>query len=122
MSRMIAASLLTLFAVSMLLATDVDKYPPGHKPFHSPKAPCPNGVLGDDTCFGHYATRWTPWNAACNQCGVPMTTTQIGQSVTQGNAAIILWDTPLSTAPSATIPSTMVPAPESVKPMPPAKK
>ncbi|MFT3879828.1 MAG: hypothetical protein QM703_09230 [Gemmatales bacterium] len=127
MSRMIAFTLLGLFTVSTLCATDVDKYPPGQKPFHSPKAPVPNGVFAPDACYGFHATRWTPWNQVCSNCtatGAPLT-----QSCTNsGCGAIIIFDD-LPSAPVITqtkpLPGTTTPAPESTnlnKPMPPVRK
>jgi len=127
MSRMIASTLLGLFTVGTLCATDVDKYPPGQKPFHSPKAPVPNGVFAPDACYGFHATRWTPWTQACGNCnatGAPLT-----QSCTNaGSGAIIIFDdlpaSPIVT-PSRPLPGTTTPAPESInlnKPMPPVKK
>ena len=115
MSRMTTTALLALIAFGLLHATDVDKYPPGQKPFHSPKAPVPNGVLAPDACFGFHATRWTPWNYACNN---GTATPSVGQSCTN-NKAIIIFEEPSAVKNS---PSTLAPAPESTKPMPPAKK
>lgn len=127
MSRMMTSTLLGLFTVCSIFATDVDKYPPGQKPFHSPKAPVPNGVFAPDACYGFHATRWTPWNQACGNCnatGQPLT-----QSCTSSSSgAIIIFDAlpaaPI-VAPSQPLPGTTAPAPESTnlnKPMPPVKR
>lgn len=105
-----------LLTVGLLHATDVGMFPPGHKPFHSPKAPQPNGVLAADACFGFHATRWTPWYGACAQVEG---SAKVGQSCT--NKAIILFEEP-SAVKSAPAPSAIAPAPEANKPMPPAKK
>lgn len=127
MLRMIAFTLLGLFTVRALCATDVDKYPPGQKPFHSPKAPVPDGVFAANSCYGFHTTRWTPWNQACGNCnaaGAPLT-----QSCTNGGSdGMIIFDAPpLSPVlmPSQTFPGATIPAPESTnlnKPMPPVKK
>ncbi len=132
MSRMIAFTLIGLFTASTLCATDVDKYPPGQKPFHSPKAPLPNGVFAPDACYGFHATRWTPWNQVCGNCtaaGAPLTQSCTSGSCNSGSSgAIIIFDTPTASpilTPSQPLPGTTTPAPESTnlnKPMPPVKK
>lgn len=127
MSRMITCLILGWFTVSTVCATDVGKYPPGQKPFHSPKAPVPNGVFATDVCYGFHATKWTPWNQACANCG------SSGSSLTQSctssaSSAIIFFDGPTSmpaAAPLKTVPGATAPAPESNQlnmPMPPVKK
>lgn len=116
MSRMMIGACLVMFSLGATHANDVDKYPPGHKPFNAPKAPLPNGVFAPDSCFGYHATRWTPWCTACTNCGA---TESITQSCT--NKAIILFETP-STSKAMPAPAKTVPAPETIKPMPPVQK
>lgn len=120
MSRMIACLWLGCIAAGTLQANDPLSYPPGQRPFHSPKAPQPTGVLAPDACFGFHATRWTPWNAACSNSasGVPFE-----QSCTASKGIILFEEAPATTsAPSSK--TQLLPAPESrtPKPMPPVKK
>lgn len=115
MSRMMFSLMLFTGVLQTGYCTDVDKYPPGHKPFHSPKAPQPNGVLAVNSCFGYHATRWTPWGAACT--GQAAQPAEIGKSCM--SIAIILYEKPeTKPAPSRVI----VPAPEQVRPMPPVNR
>lgn len=116
MSRMIFVSLLGLAVTGTLAATDVDKFRPGHKPFHAPKAPLPNAVFAAESCFGYHATRWTPWHGACHDSGAMAP--PVGHSC--ANKAIILFEEP--SAVKSAQPSALMPAPETSKPMPPAKK
>jgi hypothetical protein len=127
MSMMIACTLLGLFTFSTLCASDVDQYPPGEKPFHSPKAPTPNGVFASDACYGFHTTKWTPWNQACGNCGT--TGTPLTQSCTSSAPAAMIYFDPLpetpASAPLKIAPGTTTPAPESPSlnmPMPPVKK
>lgn len=128
MSRMtFCLAMIAIFA-SHAQATDVSKYPPGQKPYARPKAPCPNGVLAEEACFGYFNTKWTQWHQACG----PEVAT--GQAVSRQSSnccaskGIILFeaDSTAKPAPSQTV---VKPAPESIppsavppKPMPPVKK
>lgn len=113
MTRMSWTALAIVATTLPLIADDVNCCPPGHKPFHTPKAPQPNGVLAPDVCFGYHATKWMPWGAACAQQNIK--TTEVTKSCT--SSAIILFDQPsTSTAPSQGKVTDMV------KPMPPAKR
>lgn len=117
--------------------TDVSKYPPGQKPYARPKAPCPNGVLAEEACFGYFNTKWTQWHQACGP-EVATGHAVTGNSCTDcANKGIILFESDAAgkTAPSQTL---VKPAPETVpqnvvskpmpketvppKPMPPVKK
>ena len=122
MSRMIACLFLGILTAQALCASDVEKYPPGQNPFHSPKAPVPNGVFASDACYGYHVTKWTPWHQACGSC---TTGTTLAQSCTPNTPkAIIIYDSPAAT-PAPPAPGAIAPAPESPalnKPMPPVKK
>lgn len=127
MSRKIACLSWALLVTGLGWANDPEILPPGHKPFHSPKAPTPNGVFAQNACFGYHGTRWTPWNAACGNC-VAMAPAPVGQSCTS-SAIIFFDDVPATTTAPATVSATprsvVMPAPESnavAKPMPPVKK
>ena len=118
MSRMTVSLMLGLLALSTTLASDVNNYRPGYKPFCPPRAPQPTGVLS--ACFGFHATRWTPWQASCGDTQ-PTAPPPGGQSCNTSNSkAIVLFEN--APAP-ATAPQAMpAPAAGSVKPMPPVKK
>jgi hypothetical protein len=90
-------------------ASDLEKYPPGAKPFHTPKSPQPVGVLTN--CYGYHPTNWTPWQVACTEPAgncAPAVTAQ------PSSKTIILYDR---------APEANVPASDKAQPMPkPAPK
>lgn len=115
MTRMLLASLVTLLLTQLASATDSCITPYGKRPFSSPKAPCPNGVLAPGVCFGYHATRWTPWQLACQDCGAAVS--QVATGTTVSTKGIILFEQPAKPAPA----TQLVPSPEQVKPMPPVR-
>ena len=90
-------------------ASDLEKYQPGAKPFHTHKTPQPVGQLTN--CFGYHPTCWTPWHAACTEPAAPCAPTVANPPC--NNKTIILFDrTPeKAPAPSKT-PSAPLPAPK----------
>ncbi len=116
MSRMVVASFMTVLLIQMAMADDcvtpIRSY--GQRPFSNPKAPCPNGVMAPGVCFGYHATRWTPWQLACQDCGAVVA--QTATSTPVSNKGIILFEQ--GKAPSA---GQLMPSPEQVKPMPPVR-
>ncbi|HMO36777.1 MAG TPA: hypothetical protein PKA06_12105 [Gemmatales bacterium] len=115
MSRMILTSSLLLLALPPgISATDGCITPYNKRPFNSPKAPCPSGILSDSTCFGYFQTKWTPWQLACTGCSPssssqpPATTLPPATPVSSssGSRGIILYEQPARVTPSGPLMSS----------------
>jgi hypothetical protein len=116
MSRMILSAAIALVLSPWAMATDGCITPYNKRPFSTPLAPCPNGVLAGNACFGYFQTKWTPWQLACQDCApttppvVHTTTTRVAPSG-GANKGIILYEQPGKVVPAG----QLVPSPEQVR-------